>query len=56
MSNERKNMNDAALKKLGVKRVSSDSYHVGTYKYSRLDDALAEAKRASEKKNSSTSQ
>ena len=40
-----KKITDAELKKLGIKRVQTDTYHVGSYKYSNLNDALAEAER-----------
>ena len=43
------NMNDSELRKLGIKRVSTDVYHVGPYKYSQLADAIAETERASSK-------
>ena len=40
-------MTDAELKKRGIKRVQTDAYHVGPYKYLNLNDALAEAGRRS---------
>lgn len=43
------NMNDLALRKVGIKRVSIDVYHVGPYKYSKLADAIAETERVSSK-------
>ena len=46
MLKETEKMSDAALRKLGIKRVSTDVYHVGPYKYSKLADALAETERA----------
>ena len=39
------NMSDNKLRKLGIKRVSTDVYHVGPYKYSKLADAIAETER-----------
>ena len=50
MNHDKKNMTDTSLKKLGVMRVSTDVYHVGSYKYSNQTDALAEAKRAADRK------
>ena len=46
-----KKITDAELKQLGIKRVSTDTYHVGPYKYSNLNDALAEAERSSAQHN-----
>ena len=45
---------DAELKKRGIKRVQTDAYHVGPYKYSNLNDALAEAGRSSAKHKSTS--
>jgi hypothetical protein len=50
MLNDSENISTASLKKLGVKRVTTDVYHVGTFKYANLTDALAEAKRVSDRK------
>jgi len=33
------------LKKYGIKRVPVDYFHVGAFRYSNLDDAIAQAKR-----------
>ena len=54
MNLDKKNMSDTSLKKLGVMRVSTDVYHVGPYKYSNLNDALAEAGRSSAKHKSTS--
>lgn len=48
-------MSDAALRKRGIKRVSTDVYHVGPYKYSKLADALAETERANAKQEDANS-
>ena len=45
MPKNTKKITDAELKKLGIKRVPTDAYHVGSYKYSNLNDALAEVER-----------
>lgn len=50
MNHDKKNMTDTSLKKLGVMRVSTDVYHVGPFKYNNQTDALAEAKRAADRK------
>ena len=50
MFNDSENISTASLKKLGVKRVTTDVYHVGTFKYSNLTDALAEARRVNNRK------
>lgn len=52
MLKETEKMSDAALRKRGIKRVSTDVYHVGPYKYSKLADALAETERANAKQES----
>ena len=50
MPKNTRKMTDAELKKkCGIKRVQTDAYHVGPYKYSNLNDALAEAGRSSAK-------
>lgn len=46
-----KKITDAELKKLGIKRVQTDTYHAGPYKYSNLNDALAEAERSDAKRD-----
>ena len=46
-----KKITDAELKKLGIERVQTDTYHVGSYKYSNLNDALAEAERPDAKRD-----
>ena len=46
-----KKITDAELKKLGIKRIQTDTYHVGPYKYSNLKDALAEAERSDAKRD-----
>ena len=51
MNLDKKNMSDTSLKKLGVMRVSTDVYHVGPHKYNNQTDALAEAKRAADRKS-----
>jgi len=38
-----------ALKKQGITRVPIDYFHIGEYRYTSLDDAVAEAKRVSGK-------
>ncbi|MDC1384015.1 hypothetical protein N8500_11140 [Candidatus Puniceispirillum sp.] len=50
MLKDSENISSASLKKLGVKRVTTDVYHVGAFKYLNLTDALAEAKRANDQK------
>lgn len=45
MPKNTRKMTDAELKKRGIKRVQTDAYHVGPYKYSNLNDALAEVER-----------
>ena len=50
MNHDKKNMTNTSLKKLGITRVSTDVYHVGPYKYNNQTDALAEAKRAADRK------
>ena len=50
MNHDKNNMSETSLKKLGVIRVSKDVYHVGPYKYNNQSDALAEAKRAADRK------
>lgn len=37
---------DADLAKLGIERVASFTYRVGTYRYSNLADAMVAARRA----------
>ena len=49
-----KKMTKAELEKLGVKLIPTDVYHVGPYKYSNLNDALAEAGRSSAKHKSTS--
>ena len=49
MSKKIETMSDNELRKLGIKRVSTDVYHVGPYKYSKVADAIAETERASSK-------
>ena len=49
MPKNTKKITDAELKKLGIKRVPTDAYHVGSYKYSNLNDALAEVERSKTK-------
>lgn len=51
MPKNTKKLTDAELKKLGIKRVQTDAFHVGPYSYSNLNDALAEAARSSAKKD-----
>ena len=51
MPENTKKITDAELKQLGIKRVPTDTYHVGPYKYSNLNDALAEAERSSARHN-----
>jgi hypothetical protein len=53
MPENTKKLTDAELKQLGINRVPTDTYHVGPYKYSNLNDALAEAERSSAKHKSS---
>jgi hypothetical protein len=38
-------MDPAALARLGITRVAAEHFHVGPYRYSKLADAIAEAKR-----------
>ncbi|MDB2514467.1 hypothetical protein N9Y31_08160 [Alphaproteobacteria bacterium] len=54
MPKNTRKMTDAELKKRGIKRVQTDAYHVGPYKYSNLNDALAEAGRSSAKHKSTS--
>ncbi|MFZ9079698.1 hypothetical protein AB8878_04030 [Alphaproteobacteria bacterium LSUCC0226] len=49
-----KKMTKAELEKLGVKLIPTDVYHVGPYKYSNLNDALAEAVRSGVKHKNKT--
>ena len=51
MPETKKKITDAELKKFGIKRVQTDTYHVGPYKYSNLKDALAEAERLDAKRD-----
>jgi len=37
---------EAEMKRLGIRRVSIDTFHVGAYRYSNLADAIAQAERA----------
>ncbi len=37
------------MQKYGVKRVSVDYFHVGRYRYSDLNDAMAQARRVKSK-------
>lgn len=39
-------MTDAELAKQGIERVPGFTYHVGAYRYSNLNDAIAAARRA----------
>ena len=55
MLKETENLSDASLTKLGIKRVSTDVYHVGPYKYSKLADALAETERSNAKQENANS-
>lgn len=48
-------MSDASLRKIGIERVSTDVYHVGPYKYSKLEDALAETERSNAKQENANS-
>jgi hypothetical protein len=49
MGKKMENISDNELKKLGITRVSTNVYHVGPYKYSKLSDAIAETERNSSK-------
>ena len=51
---ESKKMTKAELEKLGVRLIPTDVYHVGLYKYSNLNDALAEAVRSGAKHKNKT--
>lgn len=35
------------MKKYGIERVSVDHFHIGAFRYTNLDDAIAQAKRQS---------
>jgi hypothetical protein len=37
---------EAELKRLGIRRVATEQFQVGGYRYTNLGDAIAEAKRA----------
>jgi hypothetical protein len=41
----------AALARLGITRVATEHFDIGPYRYARLADALAEARRAREPGN-----
>ncbi len=36
---------EAAMARLGIRRVPVDTFHVGAYRYSNLADAIAQAER-----------
>jgi hypothetical protein len=38
-------MDAEALARLGIVRVATEQFHVGPYRYARLADAMAEARR-----------
>jgi hypothetical protein len=38
-------MDPAALARLGITRVTTEQFHIGAYRYARLADAIAQAKR-----------
>ena len=42
-------VSEEEMQKYGIKRVSADYFHVGRYRYSDLNDAMAQAKRARSK-------
>jgi len=41
---------EAEMKRLGIRRVPVDTFHVGAYRYSNLADAIAQAERAGNRK------
>jgi len=45
MNKKTEHLNDKTLNKLGITRTSIDVFHVGSYKYSNLKDAMTEAER-----------
>ncbi len=42
-------IDDAELARLGIKRVQSDSFHWGDYRYGNVRDAVAAARREQKK-------
>jgi len=45
MNKKTEHLNDKTLNKLGITRTSIDVFHVGSYKYSNLKDAMTEVER-----------
>jgi hypothetical protein len=45
MATTTKNIEDAELSSLGIKRIPADIFQWGEYRYSNLRDAIAAAKR-----------
>ena len=44
----------AELERYGITRVRADTYHVGEYRYGKIADAIAQAKRAESSQESAT--
>ena len=42
---------EADMRRLGIRRVPVDTFHVGSYRYSNLADAISQAERMSDGKN-----
>ena len=42
---------EAEMRRLGIRRVPVDTFHVGSYRYSNLADAIAQAERMSDGKD-----
>lgn len=49
MNNNDNEVDEAELKRLGIRRVESQVFQVGEYIYSNLSDAIASAKRRDKK-------
>ena len=49
MTDSNKQIDDAELARLGIRRVEQQVFQVGEYVYSNLSDALASAKRRDRK-------
>jgi hypothetical protein len=45
MTSNDNQVDEMELARLGIKRVQTDSFHYGEYRYTNLRDALAAAKR-----------
>ena len=49
MNENDNDMDDAELERLGIRRVQSEFFHWGEYRYTNLRDAVAAARRGEKK-------